>query len=132
MKEHRSSRTVSAPPERIAELVCDPARLPDWNPALAEVDAEGAAEERRRYRIRAVRGLRGYLVYTLISPECIEMTLQVQGLREESYWLLEPSGDRTHVEHGFSHTGLLGRLLGPAFQGVAELRLDRLADRATA
>ncbi len=132
MRTHRCSREVAASPERIARIVCDAARLPEWNPALVEVEASGRALERRRYRMRAIRGLRGHLVYTLISPERIEMTMQVQGLREEGSWLLEPLGDRTRVEHGFSHTGLLGRLLSPAFQDVAELRLDRLAERAAA
>lgn len=130
MRTHRCSREMAASTERIAQIVCDAARLPEWNPALVEVEASGQAREHRRYRMRAIRGLRGYLVYTLISPECVEMTMQVQGLREEGYWLLEPSGDGTRVEHGFSHTGLLGHLLGPAFQGVAELRVDRLAERA--
>lgn len=130
MKEHRSSRTVAAPADRVAALIRDAGRLPEWNPALIEVEAEGPAEEGTRYRVRAVRGLRGDLVYTSITPGRIEMTMRVQGLREESYWSLEPSGDRTRVEHGFSHSGLLGRLLAPAFEGVADLRLDRLVDRA--
>ncbi|MET8141526.1 hypothetical protein ABZU32_14560 [Sphaerisporangium sp. NPDC005288] len=59
---------------------------------------------------------------------------QVPGVgsrRENGTWLLRPRAEGgTVVTHGFQHQGPLARALSRAYRGVAELRLDRLSQRA--
>jgi hypothetical protein len=45
-------------------------------------------------------------------------------------WQLRPHQGGPLVSHEFTHEGPLARVLSKAYRGVAELRLDRLAERA--
>lgn len=129
MNEQSAVRRIQAPLGRVHTVLTTPAALPDWNPAIHTLTGQGPAEIGRRYPISARGGLSGHLAYAEIEPDRIHTRITVQGLQEDGYWKLVSDGSSTVVEHGFRHRGPLARLLTAAFRGVADMRLDRLAQR---
>jgi hypothetical protein len=65
-----------------------------------------------------------------LEDQRIDTTWRVPGFHENGTWRFERHGPDTLVTHEFRHEGPLARLLSNAYRGVAELRLDRLAQRA--
>lgn len=128
MTAQEATRFVSAPPSSIRDLLLDPRVLPDWNPAFHSLEGPAEAATGVRYPITVRGGLSGHWEYTLITDDRIDVTWQVQGFRETGVWRLEERTGGTMVTHGFQHQGRLARLLSNAYRGVAELRLDRLAE----
>ncbi|MFD4711907.1 hypothetical protein ACFWN5_19865 [Streptomyces sp. NPDC058430] len=129
MNEQSAQRVIRATPQAIRTVLLQPAALPDWNPAIHSITGPDHARIGLRYRVTARGGLSGHLEYREITEDRIGLHFQVQGLREDNWSLLTPQGSVTLVQHGFSHGGPLAKLLSGAFQGVAELRLDRLEER---
>jgi hypothetical protein len=108
-----------------AEVLLDPLALPLWNEAFLGIDGPAVPEVATRYQLRVRPGLSGWLEYTSISPERIEITWQVPGFHERGLWLL---GDDL-VTHSFEHAGPLAAVLRSAYHGIAAVRLERLRDR---
>lgn len=108
-----------------ADVLLDPLALPQWNEAFLSIDGPRTPEVGQRYQLRAKPGLSGWLEYTAISPERIEITWQVPGFHERGVWLL----DKGLVTHSFEHSGPLAAVLRPAYRGIAAVRLDRLQQR---
>ncbi len=123
--------TVGAPVEEVRRILLTPLELADWNPAFTSTSGPAVPEVGTTYSIRVRPGLNGTLQYAAIGPERIDIDWQVPGLHEKGTWTLHPSGDATIVRHSFSHAGPLSVALHRAFQGVADLRLSRLADRVS-
>lgn len=126
MTSQRSTHFITATIAQIHAVLTDTDALPNWNPALHAVEGHGTAITGRKYPVIARGGLRGHLSYNRVEATRVEMQLSVPGLQEDNYWSLTHNGAHTRVEHGFTHRGTLARLLGPAYRGVTELRLDRL------
>jgi hypothetical protein len=72
-------------------------------------------------------GLTGWLEYTRIGRDRIDIAWHVPGFDETGSWTIESSGGGTLVHHRFQHTGPLASALRHAYRGVAALRLQRLA-----
>jgi hypothetical protein len=132
MNEQTAARLVPAPLHRVRRVLLEPLGLPEWNPAIVSLTGPAQAQTGTRYPIVAKGGLRGFWTYPAIGEHRILTQFKVNGLEESGWWTLEPRGDDTMVEHGFSHRGALALLLSAAFRGVADLRLDRLAERSVA
>lgn len=132
MNEQHATRRIASPAGKLHAILTRPAALPDWNPAVHSLAGNGQAQTGQRYRITARGGLSGYLDYPAIRADRVEIHIKVHGLEEHGFWQLSPQGAATLVEHGFHHLGPLAMLLSAAYRGVAELRLDRLAERARA
>ncbi|WFE28847.1 hypothetical protein O7623_06565 [Solwaraspora sp. WMMD791] len=130
MNEQTASRLIGAAVDQVRGVLLEPLALADWNPAILSITGPTQAQIATRYPIVAKGGLRGTFHYSAIDDLRILTTIKVTGLEEQGWWNLEPRGDTTLVEHGFSHRGALALLLSSAFQGVAELRLDRLSTRS--
>ncbi|GAB3955146.1 hypothetical protein GCM10027614_63540 [Micromonospora vulcania] len=92
----------------------------------------GGTEPQRPFRILVHPGLRGTWRYTRTDTERIDTLWSVPGFTETGIWHVEPRGDGSLVTHEFTHRGPLAAVLASAYRGVAELRLDRLAQRAAA
>lgn len=127
---HHSTRLIKASPDAVHAVLLNAAELAEWNPAFRSIVAPTQATAHQPYPITGPAGLSGHLAYTGISPDLIEMTWQVTGFHETCTWRLDAVGEYTQVTHEFRHSGPLARLLRSAFRGVAELRLDRLSQRA--
>jgi hypothetical protein len=108
-----------------ADVLLDPLALPLWNEAFLSVDGPKTPEVGLRYKLRVRPGLNGWLEYTAIAPDRIEMTWQVPGFRERGVWLLEDG----LVTHSFEHAGPLAAVLRSAYRGIAAVRLERLRER---
>lgn len=121
---------VAAPLHVVRQILLEPTALADWNPAFLEVRGPAAALVGTRYPLTAKGGLRGHWEYLAIGERDIEGSFEVPGLAETNSWHLRPQGAGTLVAHSFTNRGALATLLRPAFANVADLRLDRLADRA--
>ena len=111
-----------------ADVLLDPLALPQWNEAFLSIDGPATAEVGQRYRLRVRPGLTGWLEYTAITPERIEIIWQVPGFREQGVWLLHEGA----VTHSFEHAGPLAAVLRNAYRGIAAVRLERLKDRTLA
>jgi hypothetical protein len=123
---------VQAPPAVVRQILLEPTELAEWNPAFLSIKGPHHAVIGQRYPIVVRGGLSGNWEYRQISDDLIEGHWQVPGLAEVNTWHFRPHGPGTHVIHSFQHRGALAAVLRPAFSNVADLRLDRLAKRATA
>jgi hypothetical protein len=129
----RSSQvSVDASPAVVRRILLEASALAEWNPAFLSIQAPETAAAGQRYPIRTRGGLSGYLEYRDIADERIVGHWEVPGLSEDHVWELRAAGGRTEVRHSFEHRGLLAAVLRAAFADVAQMRLDRLAQRAAA
>jgi hypothetical protein len=108
-----------------AEVLLNPLGLPAWNEAFLSIDGPAVPAVGVRYSLRVRPGLTGWLEYTAITPQRLEITWQVPGFHEHGTWQLENG----LVTHSFTHTGPLAAVLRPAYRGIAAVRLERLRDR---
>jgi hypothetical protein len=132
MNEQMASTRVRATPETVRRILLQPLAFPDWNPAFLSMQGPPKAIVGQTYSMRARPGLAGTFEYTRIEDALIGISWQVPGLREVGSWQVRSDDAGTVVTHEFSQQGSLARLLSGAFRGVADLRLERLADRASA
>ncbi|WP_200207716.1 SRPBCC family protein [Micromonospora coerulea] len=133
MSTQQATRIIDETSARVREILLDAARLPDWNSAFLSIEDPGGTAADREFAIVVRPGLRGTWRYTVIEDERIDTAWKVPGFAETGTWQLRPhSTGRTLVTHGFEHRGPLARVLANAYRGVAEVRLDRLAQRAAA
>lgn len=116
----QASRKITGSP---ADVLLDPLALPSWNEAFLSIDGPEKPVVGQRYRLRVRPGLTGWLEYTTISPERIDITWQVPGFREDGVWLI----DQGLVTLSFEHKGALAAVLRSAYRGIAAVRLERLA-----
>lgn len=107
-----------------AKVLLDPLALPQWNEAFLSIDGPRTPEVGQRYKLRVKPGLTGWLEYTAITEQRIEVTWQIPGFREQGVWLL----DDDTVTHSFEHAGPLAAVLRNAYRGIAAVRLERLKD----
>jgi len=121
---------IPAPVRTVRQILLEPTALAEWNPAFLSVGGPPDALVGRRHPLVARGGLRGHWEYRTIGEDLIVGAWEVPGLAETNSWSVLPHGEGTHVTHSFTHRGSLAALLRPAFAGVADLRLDRLAGRA--
>lgn len=131
MTAQRATRLINAPVPQIRNALLDPRALPEWNPAFHTVDGPARATTGVSYPITVRGGLTGSWQYATIEDQRIDTTWRIPGFHETGTWRFEPRGQDTLVIHEFHHQGPLARLLSNAYRGVAELRLDRLAQRAS-
>lgn len=105
-----------------ADVLLDPLALTSWNEAFLSIDGPETPVVGQRYKLRVRPGLNGWLEYTAISPERIDITWQVPGFHEDGVWLI----DQGLVTHSFEHHGALAAVLRSAYRGIAAVRLERL------
>ena len=129
MNNQQETMLIQAPLHRVQQTLLDPLALPEWNPAFLTISGPANAATGVRYPIAIRGGLRGYFEYQSIEAHRIDTTWHVPGFTETGRWQLEPYDETTVVIHGFQHQGTLARILSRGFDGVAELRLNRLAQR---
>ncbi|MEU5698955.1 SRPBCC family protein [Streptomyces aurantiacus] len=130
MNTSTSHILVPAPVGIVRQILLEPTELAEWNPAFRSVKGPAQALIGRRYPLVARGALRGHWEYLSIGESLIEGRWEVPGLTETNSWSLVSRDEGTHVTHSFTHQGGLAALLRPSFAGVADLRLDRLAERA--
>lgn len=131
MNTQQADATVAAPAAVVRRILLTPLELADWNPAFLAISGEATAAVGQPYAIRVKPRFNGTLRYTAITDDRIDIDWQIPGLHETGTWTLIDEGASTVVRHSFTHSGPLARVLRNAFEGVATLRLDRLADRAS-
>lgn len=119
--EH-ASLSIQAPPDTIRHELLDALALPEWNEAFLSIEEPLAG---KRYRLRVRPGLSGWLEYTAIEPERIEIAWHVPGFHETGVWVIEDG----LVTHSFHHNGPLAAVLRSSYRGIAAVRLQRLAQR---
>ncbi|GAA3824670.1 hypothetical protein GCM10022403_067610 [Streptomyces coacervatus] len=132
MNTRSSHILIQAPPAVIRQILLEPTQLADWNPAFLGIKGPVQAIVGEHYPIVTRGGLSGHWEYRRITDEVMEGRWAVPGLTEDNVWQLEPYGSGTHVTHSFQQRGPLAAVLRSATANVADLRLDRLSQRATA
>jgi hypothetical protein len=130
MSSEQSARLlIDATTLQVRAVLLEPLRLPGWNPAFRRVTGPAQVIVDQRYSISVRPGLSGHFSYRSIERDRIDTRWDVRGFTETASWRVGQHGNRTEVIHGFEHTGPLAAVLSPAYRGVAELRLRRLAQR---
>jgi hypothetical protein len=129
MTTQHSTMTMTASADELRRVLLTPLELADWNPAFTAISGPATPEVGTPYKIRVRPGFDGTLMYSAITPDRIDIDWQIPGLREKGTWTLTAAGAATMVEHGFTQSGPLSVALRNAFRGVADLRLQRLAER---
>ena len=128
----QASSTIQASSAKIRHTLLSPVALPEWNEAFLAIEGPAEPSTGERYSLRVRPGLSGWLEYTAINPDRIELTWQVPGFHEIGSWTIVPSGPSTVVRHSFEHAGPLAAILRHAYRGVAAVRVQRLARVAEA
>jgi uncharacterized protein YndB with AHSA1/START domain len=131
MTTQQAELTIAAPAAAVRQILLTPLELADWNPAFLAISGEPSAAVGQPYAIRVKPRFNGTLQYAAITDDRIDIDWKIPGLHETGTWTLTDQGTSTLVQHSFTHSGPLARVLRNAFEGVAVLRLDRLATRAT-
>jgi uncharacterized protein YndB with AHSA1/START domain len=135
-----ASREIAAQPERIFELIADPAQQPRWdgNDNLAEA---AAGQRVRRagdmFTMTITMGsVRENHVVEFEEARRIAWTPAEVGRRPPGHlwrWELEPAGpSRTRVTHTYDWTHLTDKKRFPAAQATTADRLRRSLDRLAA
>jgi hypothetical protein len=122
----QATLTIAADRDAIRAVLLDVLALPEWNEAFVSVSGPPVPAVGTTYTLHVRPGLSGRLEYGAIEPDRIEIHWHVPGFRETGVWTL---GDSGLVTHTFTHSGPLAAVLKPAYRGIAEVRLDRLASR---
>ncbi len=124
----RDAVTLPRSPATVLAVLCDGARLADWNPAFTS--SSGAARATTGSEVRVnVRGVGGTLRYQHVGRDRVVMTVRIPGLSETGTWWLEPVPGGTRTTHELVQTGPVARWLAPRTRAVAAWRLERLARR---
>jgi hypothetical protein len=125
-----ASKVIPVDTGTVHTVLTDMGRMASWNPAFTSVDAAGPAVTGRTYRA-VVRGVAPVgLLFDRLEPGDIRYTIRGLGSVERGSWSSRPIPGGTEVSHAFEHTGLLLRLMRPAFGPVPEWRLERLRVQA--
>lgn len=128
MTAHLDQRRIAAPAAVVSRVIASPLDLPSWNPLFARLDGHPEPRVDRPYRLMLRFGLSGTFAYTVLDDGIVGMTWEVPGLHEECTWTIRPEGDRSSiVTHSLSRSGRLATILSNATEGLAGLRLERLA-----
>jgi hypothetical protein len=132
MASYRAQLDIPVPHTIVRAILLEPAALPEWNPAFRAITAGWRAQVGIRYPIAVRGGLTGYFQYTATGERRIEGNWRVPGLAETHSWILIPDRNGTLVRHWLENSGPVAALLRGAFENVADLRLERLSERAIA
>jgi hypothetical protein len=127
---YQSQLSIPVPRTIVRAILLEPAALPEWNPAFRAITAGWRAQVGVRYPVAVRGGLTGYFLYTATGERRIESTWRIPGLAETNSWTLIPDASGTLVRHTFESTGPVAALLRGTFENVADLRLERLSERA--
>jgi hypothetical protein len=122
----QATRTIAADRDAIRAVLLDVLALPEWNEAFVSLSGPSVPAVGMPYQLQVRPGLSGRLEYAAIEPDRVEIHWQVPGFRETGVWTISDSGQVTHT---FTQSGPLATLLKPAYRGIAQVRLDRLAAR---
>ena len=127
------SRDITADIATVTVLLLSPRTIPDWNPAFKSITGPDSAIVGHAYDLVAIRGLTGRFYYDAVTESQIDMRWTVAGMLERCTWQLTPlAGSRTQVSHTVSRSGPLATLLRHTLDDLPALRLERLAQRASA
>jgi hypothetical protein len=126
MSNVRTSLTIAAPPARVWRVLTDFDAYPEWNTVIQRVRAEAHLGAPIRFAIK-IEGLPPMPFAAKVS-RCVEgrafgwrggAPLVPAVAWAEHYFLLEPSGDGTLVDHREDFHGALGLMMrGPMLDRV--------------
>jgi hypothetical protein len=109
---------ISAPPERVWDVLTDFPRHPEWNPFIRSISGPLVPGEKLRVHIKPPGG-KGMTFNPMVLAAQPARELRWKGklllpgiFDGEHFFKLEPSGDGTRFVHGEKFTGLLVAVMG--------------------
>jgi uncharacterized protein YndB with AHSA1/START domain len=136
MAFHESVRHTAAPPARVWRIWADPARWPEWNPDVAEMQVDGAFREgaSATMRTRAGRTHRMRVVELSEPSHFVLETKAAPGMTMRFRCTVDSDGSGARIAQGVEMSGPLGALVGgraaPKIAAGFEPILAALAARA--
>ncbi len=118
MKTISTSILISAPPERVWDVLTDFPRHPEWNPFIQSISGPLVPGEKLKVRIKPPGGKGMTFNPTVLTAQPARELrwkgrLLLPGIFDgEHFFRLEPSGDGTRFVHGEKFSGLLVALMG--------------------
>ena len=118
MKIVSTSILISAPPERVWDVLTDFPRHPEWNPFIRSISGPLVPGEKLRVHIKPPGGKGMTFNPTVLAAQPARELrwkgkLLLPGIFDgEHFFRLEPSGDGTRFVHGEKFSGLLVAVMG--------------------
>ncbi len=118
MKIVSTSILISAPPERVWDVLTDFPRHPEWNPFIRSISGPLVPGEKLRVHIKPPGGKGMTFNPTVLAAQSARELrwkgkLLLPGIFDgEHFFRLEPSGDGTRFVHGEKFSGLLVAVMG--------------------
>ena len=118
MKIVSTSILISAPPERVWDVLTDFPRHPEWNPFIRSISGPLVPGEKLRVHIKPPGGKGMTFNPTVLTAQPARELrwkgkLLLPGIFDgEHFFRLEPSGDGTRFVHGEKFSGLLVAVMG--------------------
>jgi hypothetical protein len=130
MSSYQSQLSIPVPRGMIRGILLEPAALPEWQQWLRAVSAPYRGQVGVRYPVTVRGGLGGHLTYAMTGERRVELGWRVPGMAQSDTWTLIPDGSGTLVRHAIEASGPVARLFRGSLEDAADLRLQRLAERA--
>lgn len=129
MAKIRRSTTIQATPEAIWEYLAEPTHWPEWDPDMAEVDADGPGfEDGQVWTVRLDQPITASLTFANVETHRrLDWNVRAFAglLRSEATFRLEPLDDGgTTFQYEFEMGGVLGSLIQRMRSSIVERGVD--------
>jgi hypothetical protein len=121
----RSELVISAPPERVWDVLTDFDHWPTWNGDVKTMHFDGFVASGAKFRWKAGPGTITSVIAHVEPPRLIAWTGKTLGIKAIHFWMLEPQNGRTLVRTEESYDGLVARV----FRGSLKKTLDSALER---
>ena len=128
MAKIKRSTKIAATPESVWEYLAEPRHWPEWDPDMAEVEAEGPGfENGQRWTVRLDQPITATVEVANVEPHRrLDWHIRALGglLRSEATFRLEPHDGGTTFHYEFEMGGLLGTLIQRSRRAIVERGVD--------
>src|SRR4051812_23800443 len=122
MRKFSISVDIAAPPQRVAEVMCDPFRWNEWTPSITSVtrlsDGPFAVGSTALVRQPSLPPARWKV--TKIDPTGFTWESAAPGLRVAGHHYVVPTASGSRATLSLEYFGLFGGLLASAARGITE------------
>jgi hypothetical protein len=121
MPKFSYSIDIAAPPERVGEVICDPARWNEWTPSITSVTyLDGGFAVGRRATVRQPKLPPALWKVTVLEPRGFTWVSSAPGVRVIANHWAEPLANGSRATLSLEYSGLFGGLIARLYHGITE------------